>query len=106
MYGGNHDPLNKFDGKPGPGRPVGSPNKTTAEIRKCIQYIVEKQLDKLEDALDQVYRKDPARFLSLYERFCSFTLPKMQEISFNNDNGIDINATITELKKKLDTNDK
>ena len=98
----NYNPINNIEGHNGPGRPKGSPNKSTAEIREALRYIVAKQLDKLEDAFNKVYEKDPAKFLSLYERFCTFTLPKMQEITINNENGIEINATIQEMKEKLD----
>ena len=98
----NPNPIdNGMTQKAGPGRPKGSPNKSTSEIREALRYIVAKQLDKLEDAFNKVYEKDPAKFLSLYERFCTFTLPKMQEININNENGIDINATIQEMKETL-----
>lgn len=100
---GHLKPSNGFDKRPmaGPGRPKGSPNKSTEEIRECLRYIVGKQLDKLEAAFDSVYAKDPAKFLSLYERFCTFTLPKMQEITLSNTNEIDINATINTMREKL-----
>ena len=84
------------------GRPKGSPNKSTKEIREALQYMVEKQLDKLEDAFNKVYEQDPGRFLSLYERFCNFVLPKQQQVEISNENGIDISKTIEEMKEKLD----
>lgn len=84
------------------GRPKGSPNKSTKEIREALQYMVEKQLDKLEDAFNKVYEQDPGRFLSLYERFCNFVLPKQQSVEISNENAIDIRATIEDMKSKLD----
>lgn len=83
------------------GRPKGSPNKSTKEIREALQYMVEKQLDKLEDAFNKVYEQDPGRFLSLYERFCNFVLPKQQSVEISNENGIDISKTIEDMKSKL-----
>lgn len=85
----------------GPGRKKGIPNKTTREIRECIQYMVEKQLDKLEDAFNRVYEQDPGRFLSLYERFCNFVLPKQQSVEISNENAIDISKTIEDMKSKI-----
>lgn len=70
------------------GRPKGSPNKSTKEIREALQYMVEKQLDKLEDAFNKVYEQDPGRFLSLYERFCNFVLPKQQQVEITSEEGI------------------
>lgn len=70
------------------GRPKGSPNKSTREIREALQYIVEKQLDKLEEAFNKVYEQDPGRFLSLYERFCNFVLPKQQQVEITSEEGI------------------
>lgn len=84
------------------GRPKGSPNKSTKEIREALQYIVEKQLDKLEEAFNKVYEQDPGRFLSLYERFCNFVLPKQQSVEISNENGIDISKTIEDMKSKLE----
>lgn len=83
------------------GRPKGSPNKSTREIREALQYIVEKQLDKLEEAFNKVYEQDPGRFLSLYERFCNFVLPKQQQVEISNENAIDIHATIEDMKEKI-----
>lgn len=83
------------------GRPKGSPNKSTKEIREALQYMVEKQLDKLEEAFNKVYEQDPGRFLSLYERFCNFVLPKQQQVEISNENAIDISKTIEEMKEKL-----
>ena len=103
MGPGNPHPVdNGMTKNPNPlGRPKGSPNKNTAEIRECLKYMVEKQLDKVEEAFNRVYEKDPTKFLSLYTRFCEMVLPKQQAIELTNTPTVDIEASIQMMKESL-----
>lgn len=83
------------------GRPKGVPNKVTTMLRETVNQIVSGQLDYVEEALDKVREKDPAKYLSLTTRLLELVMPKMQEVALTNTPTIDIEATISEMKAKL-----
>lgn len=95
-------PTNGFDGsKPGPGRPKGSLNKTTAEIRDAMKQILVGQLPYVEEALERVKAKNPDKYLQLITRFAELTLPKQQAIELTNTPTIDVEASIKAMKESL-----
>lgn len=97
-------PVNAFDGtKPGPGRPSGSRNIATRELRETLKEIVQMAATKenILGALEQVRAKSPDKYIQLLTRLIDLVLPKQQQIEVSNENGIDINATIQEMKEKL-----
>lgn len=99
-----YTPDNAFDGtKPGPGRPSGSKNIATRELRETLKEIVQMAATKenILGALDQVRAKSPDKYIQLLTRLIDLVLPKQQQIEVSNENGIDINATIQEMKEKL-----
>ena len=88
----------------GPGRPAGSLNKSTAELRETLKEIVQMAAtqENILGALEQVRAKFPDKYIQLLTRLIDLVLPKQQQIEVSNENGIDINATIQEMKEKLD----
>lgn len=99
-----YTPDNAFDGtKPGPGRPSGSRNIATRELRETLKEIVQMAATKenILGALEQVRAKSPDKYIQLLTRLIDLVLPKQQQIEVSNENGIDINATIQEMKEKL-----
>jgi hypothetical protein len=65
------------DGTPGPGRPKGSPNKATAAVREAIAQFAEQNVGKLQEWLDQVAEKDPAKAADLFVRVLEYHVPKL-----------------------------
>ena len=64
------------------GRPVGSPNKVTADLRAKINEIVDKQVDLINDDLEAL---EPKERLMIVEKLLSYCLPKLQAQSFDID---------------------
>lgn len=59
------------------GRPPGSLNKTNEAIRHCIQLVLEKQVDKLNNYIDRVGEKNPADAVRCVLGLLDFTLPRL-----------------------------
>lgn len=59
------------------GRPKGSPNKTTMEVRQWLSKLIEKNRRQIEKDLKELEPKDR---LLILEKFMSYTVPKMQSI--------------------------
>ena len=57
------------------GRPVGSQNKVTVELRKRINDFLNDNWDNLQDDFEQLEPKERANF---YEKLLQYGLPKMQ----------------------------
>ena len=64
------------------GRPLGVPNKSTADLRKWINLLLEKNLPKLEKDLNSLEPKD--RWV-IVERLMGYCLPKLQSVDANID---------------------
>jgi hypothetical protein len=82
------------DGKPGPGRPKGVPNKTTTALKEAIlaaatQHGEDDQgKDGLVGYLRKVAREDVKAFSGLLGRVLPLT------VAGDNDNALNINVTI------------
>lgn len=61
----------------GKGRPKGSPNKTTKEIRDAYQMLLENNASKLEEWLSRVAEKNPAKAIELMSNLSEYILPKL-----------------------------
>ena len=49
----------------GKGRPKGSPNKTTQEVRDAYQMFAENNIDKFQEWIDKVAKTNPAKAMEL-----------------------------------------
>lgn len=98
----NYNPPNNIEGKKSPGRPAGSKNVATSELREYVKLIVAGQLSYIEESLDRVREKSPDKYMSLLTRLIDLTLPKQQQVEISNENAIDIRATIEDMKSKLE----
>ena len=64
------------------GRPKGTPNKITADLRMKINAIVENQIDSIEKDLQSL---EPMQRLQIVEKLISYCVPKLQAQSFEID---------------------
>jgi hypothetical protein len=74
-------------GKAWPGRPKGSLNKITREIRAALRDLAEDNADRVQHWLDQVAKKDPAEAIRLWLGLLRYVTPTLQA------------AAITDLRK-------
>lgn len=62
---------------PGPGRPKGSPNKTTKDKREWVSKLLEDREDLIEEALDTLAKEDPDKALKHLLGLMEYTTPKL-----------------------------
>ena len=60
------------------GRPKGSKNLTTEQIRDSFQALIESSLPDIQKWLKQVAKENPEKALGIVEKFSDFILPKLQ----------------------------
>lgn len=65
------------------------------------QVCLEMKRKRVAEALDEIYSEDKVEYLKALTKLIDKVIPKGQEISFNADNIIDIEATIAVLKETL-----
>ena len=80
------------------GRPTGTPNKVTGDLRLKIQSILNDNIDRVQDDLNGL---DPKDRLQVIEKLLSYVLPKLQaqsiDIDFSNMSEESIDAVIKQL---------
>jgi len=64
--------------KKGKGRPKGSPNKTTQEVRDAYQLFAEDNIDKFQVWIDKVAKDNPAKAMELVLSLSEYFIPKLQ----------------------------
>jgi len=78
----------KTGARRGPGRPKGSPNKTTAAVRLVIQEFIEDNAKRVDELFARVAEDNPAKALEIYARLAEFVLPKQQRTEIYGDIGL------------------
>lgn len=85
--------------KLGKGRPPGSPNKSTQEIRDAYKKLLEDNLDNMSLWLAQIAADDPNKAVDMMLKLSEYILPKLarQEIVGNDGQDLfkDIKFTFT-----------
>lgn len=64
------------------GRPKGTPNKVTGDLRRWIRAFIE---DNQETFLNDFQKLDPKDRTALFEKLLQYALPKMQTISIEDE---------------------
>jgi hypothetical protein len=65
------------EGKPGPARPTGIPNKSTTAVREAIALFAEQNVSKLQGWLDKTAEKHPEKAADLFLRAREYFTPKL-----------------------------
>lgn len=79
------------------GRPKGSKNKVTSEVRDWISKVIDKQRPQLEKDLKLL---EPAERWRIIEKLMSYVVPKMQAVEAN----VNLNKLSDEDLDKLASN--
>jgi hypothetical protein len=65
------------DGTAGPGRPKGTPNKSTAIVREAIANLLERNAPNMDRWLNEVAQDDPYKALDLMNKLSEYHIPKL-----------------------------
>lgn len=88
------------------GRPKGSPNRTTTEVRQWLSQLIEKNRRQIERDLKAIEPKDR---LLILEKFMSYTVPKMQsiqaQVDFNNLTDEQLDNLVLEITQNIEENE-
>jgi hypothetical protein len=71
-------------GLAGPGRPAGSPNRATAEVRDALSDLVAGNVSRLQEWLDRVAKHNPKAALEIYVKLVEFVVPRLARHSVEN----------------------
>ena len=73
-------------GLAGPGRPAGSPNRVTAEMREALSDLVAGNLPRVQEWLDRVAKHNPKAALEIYVQLVEFVVPRLARHSLETSN--------------------
>lgn len=64
-----------------PRKPKGAVNRTTKEAKEFLEFVMYGQMENMKEALDGLYKKDPARYLDACSKLFAYVLPKKSDIT-------------------------
>ena len=89
----------------GPGRPKGSLDKVTKEIKEAFALVLGNKLPEFESWLERVAEDDPAKALDLAIRLSERFVPALARQEITGAEGKDLNMTFTFGDKLTDINE-
>ena len=60
------------------GRPRGSQNRATKDVREAFKKLIENNLDNMEIWLEEVAKESPSKALQIIKDLSEYILPKLQ----------------------------
>ncbi len=85
-------------------KPKGAVNRTTKEAKEFLELIMFKQLDNMNEALDKLHKKDPARYLDACSKLFTYVLPKKTDVT-SGDEKLFAQLPIIQIRTKNGGND-
>lgn len=87
------------------GRPKGTPNRVTKDLRKWVTNFIESQTDQIQQDWQQLEPKDR---ITLFEKLLKYSLPTLQATSLTTDfeklTDEQLDQIINELQKQSNEN--
>ena len=77
------------------GRKAGTPNKVTSEVREQFQHLLENNIDKMQNDIEQLEPKDR---LKVMIELSKFVIPTLKATEFKQDIGHTIEPIIFQFK--------
>jgi hypothetical protein len=65
------------EGAPGPGRPKGVPNRSTAAVREAIARMAEDNAGRFAEWLEKVAKESPEKACDIYLKAIEYHIPKL-----------------------------
>jgi hypothetical protein len=80
------------------GRPKGSENKTTQEIKDMIAAVVAGQVQYWQQDMEKIRKKNPEEAIRLTAKFVDYVLPKQTKMELEGDIKHSISKVVIEIK--------
>lgn len=81
-------------GKAGPGRPKGSQSRTTKELRRAYQNLVDNNIENMTEWLEQIAAESPEKAMDMILKLSEYVMPKMSRQEITGEDGKDILTNI------------
>lgn len=79
--------ANQGGKRPGAGRPKGTPNRATAEVRQAIASLMQETAPKMAGWLERVAETDPAKAMDLALKAAEYHIPKLSRAEVTGEDG-------------------
>jgi hypothetical protein len=87
---------------PGPGRPKGLPNKSTASAREAIARFIDGNASRLQGWLEEIYEKDgPQAAVKCFNDLVEYHVPKLARMEHTGEGGGPVVISTSPADQKL-----